>query len=158
MTHADGTPVSAESPAKAGETVIIYAFGLGHVTPAVKTGEATPIPAPVLYFDSPFFGRTVDLQYDFRVNASPSRPYLNPIATGPVRVRNPRFAGLTPGEVGLYQINVTLPDAFPPVERCTSPADKGTLSSIFFPVVSNLTIDLGGISSFDGAAICVQPQ
>jgi len=33
VTHGDGTPVTSDSPAKAGETVVIYAFGLGQTTP-----------------------------------------------------------------------------------------------------------------------------
>ena len=70
----------------------------------------------------------------------------------------PEFVGLTPGQVGLYQINVKLPDTFPPVDPCTTASvitgTAGTLSNV---ALSNLTISFGGVSSFDGAAICVQP-
>ena len=38
ITHADGTTVSSGNPARPGETVIIYATGLGQVTPALATG------------------------------------------------------------------------------------------------------------------------
>jgi uncharacterized protein (TIGR03437 family) len=55
VTHADGTLVSADSPAKSGETVVVYAFGLGQTTPAVKTGgsnaysrSGSPLGQPVL--------------------------------------------------------------------------------------------------------------
>lgn len=158
VTHADGTLVSADSSAKPGETVVIYAFGLGKTTPSVKTGEATPTPAPVLISDQPFFNRTVGLQFDFRVNAGPSRPYMNPLAMRPIGLPTPEFVGLTPEQVGLYQINVRLPDNFPPVDPCTAlsvgAGNAGTLSNV---ALSNLTISLGGVSSFDGAAICVQP-
>jgi hypothetical protein len=66
----------------------------------------------------------------------------------------PLFAGLTPGQVGLYQINVKLPDNLPPIPACTGIAPASSINNY---VQSNLTIDIGGINSFDGAAICVQP-
>ena len=80
--------------------MVIYAFGLGQTTPAVKTGEATPATAPNL------LTTTVTVDFDFRPNATASHPYNNPGTTanpGPIL---PIFAGLTPGQVGLYQINI----------------------------------------------------
>ena len=49
-----------------------------------------------------------------------------------------------PGQVGLYQINVKLPDIFPIVPKCG---------------FSNLTINISifGTDSFDGAQVCVAP-
>jgi len=38
ITHSDGSLVNAGNPARPGEVVIIYATGLGQVTPAVPTG------------------------------------------------------------------------------------------------------------------------
>jgi hypothetical protein len=61
--------------------------------------------------------------------------------------------------VGLYQINIQLPSAFPAaVVSCTTLV-VGTGNPAYPPafVQSNLTIDIGGVSSFDGAAICIQP-
>jgi hypothetical protein len=61
--------------------------------------------------------------------------------------------------VGLYQINVQLPSVFPAaVVPCTTLA-VGTGNPAYPPafVQSNLTIDIGGVTSFDGAAICIQP-
>ena len=57
ITHADGTPVSASSPAQRGEVVSIYATGLGQVTPAVPTGAlpsgtATTVTRPTVTIDS----------------------------------------------------------------------------------------------------------
>ncbi|HWP85312.1 MAG TPA: choice-of-anchor D domain-containing protein, partial [Terriglobia bacterium] len=39
ITHADGRPVDANNPAVAGEVLIMYATGLGQVTPPVGTGR-----------------------------------------------------------------------------------------------------------------------
>ncbi|HMD71226.1 MAG TPA: hypothetical protein VKF41_07775 [Bryobacteraceae bacterium] len=46
VTHADGTLVNAASPAAPGETVVVYAVGLGPTSPAVQTGQASPAPLP----------------------------------------------------------------------------------------------------------------
>src|ERR1035441_5954113 len=142
VTHGDGTVVTLDSPAKAGEVVVIYAFGLGATTPTPKTGQASPTPAAVL---SSF----VYFQFDFRPNATPSRPYLNPLIMAPIQA--PVFVGLTPGQVGLYQINVKLPGTFPALQGCNGAST--TFGGSINVVYSNLTIDIAGVSSFDGAAI-----
>jgi uncharacterized protein (TIGR03437 family) len=152
VTHPDGTLVTANSPAKPGETVVIYAFGLGQTTPAVKSGVATPTPAPTLPIGQ-FFMRAVSIQFDFRPNATVSNPYVSTPVTS-----MPTFVGLTPGQVGLYQINLPLPSTFPVIQPCTDlSACTGNPASCSSPIQSNLTIDIGGVSSFDGAAICVLP-
>ena len=66
----------------------IYATGLGRTTPAVETG--VPSPAEPL--------------------ASALIPPTVTIGGQPVEVQ---FAGLTPGEIGVYQINVRVTDAVP---------------------------------------------
>jgi hypothetical protein len=131
VTHGDGTPVSKDSPAQAGETIVVYAWGLGQTTPSVKTGEPTPTAAPIVF--NPYHY----IEFDFHPNASPSStpttfPYQFPV-----------FAGLTPGQVGLYQMNIQLPDTFPPIGSCGG------------NILSNLTINIGGTNSIDGAPICV---
>jgi uncharacterized protein (TIGR03437 family) len=101
ITHGDGSLVSNTSPAKAGEEIVIYALGLGATNPAVATGQATPVPAPVV--------QTPPLvNYDFRLNAPPWKGLPVPAATCQVGVSCPGtavFVGLTPGSVGLYQVN-----------------------------------------------------
>jgi len=141
VTHADGSLVTASTPAQPGEVVVIYAYGLGQSNPAVPTGHPTPTPAPVVT-DHIF------LRFDFSPNAGPKFPSANPLQP-PVNL--PEFAGLTPGEVGLYQINVKLPATFPAVQPCATP-------SAFWSVLSNLTIDISdNYGSYDAAPICVQP-
>jgi hypothetical protein len=135
VTHADGSLVSGQSPARPGETIIIYAWGLGNTTPRVKTGELSPSPAPVLDLVGHPGGLGVEL--NFARNAAPSDPSGH-VAFVP--------AFLTPGQIGLYQINVQLPDPFPSgLEACGG------------GIRSNLTINLRGVFSLDGAAFCAQP-
>jgi hypothetical protein len=45
VTHSDGSPVTTASPAKAGETIILRAAGLGYVDPSVPTGSPSKDPA-----------------------------------------------------------------------------------------------------------------
>ena len=48
VTHSDGTNVSAANPALAGETVVVYAVGLGPTKPVVSSGDPTPSTAPIV--------------------------------------------------------------------------------------------------------------
>ena len=147
VTHADGTLVTADSPALPGETVVIYAYGLGQTNPTPKTGEASPTSAATLA--SPVY-----LRFDFTSNAMPSPPFVNRASAMPSPT--PIFAGLTPGQVGLYQINVTIPSTIPAVDKCGSTCSH-VACTMYNTVTSNLTIDIGANLSWDGAAICVQP-
>lgn len=141
VTHADGSRVTAEFPASAGETVVMYAFGLGRPSTPARTGDQSPMPAAVV--DS----RNVTVGFDFRPNASPSRPFGRASESGGLQ-----FIGLTPGLFGVYQANVKIPATLPAIPACalTSPDSEA--------VTSNVTISLGGASSFDGVGICVRPN
>lgn len=139
VTHADGTTIDSAHPARPGEEVVMYAFGLGKTMPVVATGAASPSPAAVST-------QSFHLNFDYRPNAMPS-PGLAVFGSpsGPV----PLFAGLTPNLAGLYQINFVIPPPSVSLSSCTG-------SSASRPVVlSNLTVTLVGVSSFDGAGICV---
>ena len=139
VTHADGSPVSATSPAKAGEELVAYAVGLGQTNPASVTGQLVTKSAPTL--------TTYTLDYNYHPNALPSRP----LPTGP----QPAFAGTTAGYVGLYQVNFVVP----PIPAGTPPCvDTSTLQAPYNVVQSNLTVSIGGQFSFDGARICVATQ
>jgi len=81
-------------PAKRGDTLVIYGLGFGQTNPPATSGAAAPgnplawiLPTPKMQFA--FSG----------------------IAPG-IEVA-PGYMGLTPGLVGLYQINVVIPDGVP---------------------------------------------
>jgi len=137
VTHADGSLVTAAKPAKAGEQLVAYAVGLGYADPFPVTGAPSPSPAPR--------ARTQFLiNYAFSPNAAPSRGLI-PIFPSSVVTQfpAPTFAGLSPGSVGLYQLNFVLPAV---------PAGTLPCGDV---VYSNLTVSFVGSFSLDGAPICV---
>jgi uncharacterized protein (TIGR03437 family) len=79
------------NPVKVGDTIVIYALGLGPTTPPVPSGTASPSStlATVPGTTKVCFG-------------TESPFYQAPCATA-------LFSGLTPNFVGLYQVNVTIP-------------------------------------------------
>jgi len=104
VTRGDGSPIDPSNPAKIGEDLVLYAVGLGLTSPAVTAGAATPASAPRVVSQ-------VGVSYD----------YTDPLGIQPsVSTASPLpptlFAGLTPGLVGLYQVNFRVlppPGAFP---------------------------------------------
>jgi uncharacterized protein (TIGR03437 family) len=81
--------VDAGNPAAAGDVVVVYCTGLGATNPAVRSGEAAPA--------SPL--------------AKVTTPVSVTIGGQPAVVQ---YAGLTPGLVGLYQVNVQIPGGVTP--------------------------------------------
>ncbi len=82
--HADGSVVAADSPAGAGETVLLYGTGLGPVS------------------NPPGLGRPA-------ISDPLSFTTTTPSVLVAGREAGVTFSGLAPGFVGLYQVNVTLP-------------------------------------------------
>jgi uncharacterized protein (TIGR03437 family) len=101
----DGTQtlVDANTPVNAGDTLVIYATGLGDVEPRVIAGSAAPL--------------------------KPLSSTVTPVTVTIGQVSAPvGFAGLTPGFTGLYQVNATVPSGVP---SGTAPLvlTQGTVSS-----------------------------
>jgi len=78
--------ITAKHPAHPGDSMILYLTGMGATTPAVLTGAAAP--------SSPL--AQVAVQPQVTIDGAPAQVL---------------FAGLTPGAVGLYQVDVRIPSA-----------------------------------------------
>lgn len=143
VLHANGQQVSYQYPASSGETLVAYATGLGQTNPPLTTGVPAAQSGPAL--------SAFNLDFNYRPNALATQPATVYPPTNP-----PLFAGSTQGFIGLYQVNFVIP---PP------PADLEPCSNLDFiadgPVggllLSNLTVSIGSLISFDGAGICVTP-
>lgn len=94
-------------PAKAGDTQVVYALGLGPTVPVVATGAGAP-GGPLA-----------------QVAPTP-QVYLGGSVLGGAEPITPLFVGLTPGFVGLYQINFTIPDSAPRGNMVPMSIDGGT--------------------------------
>jgi uncharacterized protein (TIGR03437 family) len=112
--------VTPESPAHAGEVVTAYALGLGAVSPPVPTGAATPLDQ--LYRLSQPFAC-------YQGSADVDGPPLDVL-----------FAGLAPGMIGVYQVNIRMPDPLPsdPVFllNCGVPGDSFARAGAFVPIAA----------------------
>ena len=80
--HTSGLPVTANTPAAPGETVIVSAIGLGPTSPTVATGSASPAGANTLAAVS--------------------------VTLGGVPVGG-AMAALAPGSIGIYQVSFMVP-------------------------------------------------
>ena len=89
IVNPDTSVPSTARPAKVGDTLVIYAIGLGPTNPAAVTGAPAPVTplaklvtTPGVVFGSGIFGTVTVV---------------------------PVFAGLSPNSVGLYQVNAVVP-------------------------------------------------
>jgi uncharacterized protein (TIGR03437 family) len=149
VMHGDGKPVSAANPAQSGEELVAYAVGLGQTVEPQATGQALKSSAPT----STLYG----VDFDYRPNAlatKPTGPGPNETPPPTTIFPMPLFTGTTPGFVGLYQINFTVPAAPAGLPPCVDATTSGPYANV---VQSNLTVSVGSAYSFDGVGICVQP-
>jgi uncharacterized protein (TIGR03437 family) len=82
---ADSSYVTASHPAKPGEVLVIYLSGMGPTNPSVKSGAPAPGSEPL------------------------ARVTVAPVVTLDGNAATVQFAGLSPGFVGLYQVNFQVP-------------------------------------------------
>lgn len=108
ILHPDGTPVSRGNPVRPGGFLTIYATGLGAVNPAVPSGQGAPGAEPL------------------------ARLVTTPTVRLAGRSVPVTYAGLAPGFVGLYQVNVQVPADF----TSPTPSVSLTIGTGFAPTVS----------------------
>jgi len=122
--HSDGTVVDATAPAKLGETLVIYAYGLGPTLPRVPAGRAAP--EGTVLIDSTM--RQLNVTFSVFRNAVASLPRYP--ATEIAGENAVRYAGLTPGQVGLYQMNVQVPASLEIPIRCGGDTRSNVLAKV----------------------------
>ncbi|HKW98534.1 MAG TPA: hypothetical protein VJN43_12430 [Bryobacteraceae bacterium] len=109
ITHANGSVVAWYAPAKPGETVVAYAFGLG--APGSQVVDGVPVRTSVALKADQF-------QLSFAYRAGGSVPPIEaPPDLGPAAV-HPVYVGLVSGFVGLYQLNFVVPRPAPGTFAC----------------------------------------
>jgi uncharacterized protein (TIGR03118 family) len=85
-TLAGPTSITGATPVKSGETIVIYAIGLGATTPAIPNGQV--------------------ISGQLQLTTTPT------VTIGGASAKVV-YAGLTPGSAGLFQFNVIVPDGLP---------------------------------------------
>jgi uncharacterized protein (TIGR03437 family) len=94
----------SSNPAHAGDTVVFFAFGLGQTNPPATDGAA-PAASPIPGTSHMIIGQSS-------------------LPTSGVTVV-PSYAGLTPGSIGVYQINVQLPSNVTKGDAVSAMLDMG---------------------------------
>jgi hypothetical protein len=126
--------VTWTSPAMPGETLSMWAVGLGQGVGPVQAATGEPAPEGVVIQPG------IDFQWGKNL---PARA-LNWPSGGPRPAEGIVSATMIPGQVGIYEILFKVPETIPPE---VPPCYNGTYT--------NLTVSLGFLDSFDGAGICV---
>jgi hypothetical protein len=147
ITHGNGHLISTSEPAHSGEIIVVYALGLGLTTPSVKSGVPAASPGPVAVF-----ANLIPLSLSFLFDSPPGSP-PPPVFWVPIgQWIKPSYAGLVSGFVGLYQINLKLPDVLPRgIHQCQAFQDINTR------ILLGDGLSEGIMADVETADICVQP-
>ena len=128
VMHAGGPLVSRSAPARPGETLVIWAYGLGaidHPIPAICCSSPDQLPLAM---------------QPFNVNVSYADAGRFPLRRLPQVL--PNYVGMVGS--GLYQVQFVVPAV---------PADASPCSA----ATGNLMVQVSGPNSADSAQLCVQP-
>ena len=104
------TPGINSRPARAGDVLVIYALGIGQTSPSAVSGAASPT------------NPLAQIPATSTVTFGAGSPGGGSVVT-------PLFVGLTPNFVGLYQINVAVPNDSPRASRVGLQLTTGLASS-----------------------------
>jgi uncharacterized protein (TIGR03437 family) len=155
---ADYSLVSEQNPAHPGEVLIGYLTGLPGAQPVVPTGEASPL-SPLAVVPQPNTVTLVDqfsLLFNGTVVANPC-----PIFNSPCDASNLLWLGLTPGQVGLYQLNFVVPPSIAPgnvavqLQRSTCATIFGTpCGGMGAPFIANAATGCGSLGGGGNRKVC----
>jgi uncharacterized protein (TIGR03437 family) len=87
-TSATGQLLTPDAPAKPGDTIVVYLTGLGQTSNRLPAGTIQPLADQILTLAS------------LKVT----------LGGAPIDAAHLKYAGVTPGSAGLYQINLVVPD------------------------------------------------
>jgi uncharacterized protein (TIGR03437 family) len=136
--NASGSAVSATSPVALGETISLFATGLGATNPSVATGVAAPA-------------------------APPAVTLVQPIVTIGGLAASVVSSALAANQVGVYQITVTVPstglaNGDQPVVLSANGSPSNTVQLPIGAAVTNPAPAIGGVVSATGIPGSVQPD
>jgi hypothetical protein len=127
--HSDGSPVTRDAAAQAGETLYVLLYGLGRTDPMVQTGRPSPDGAVMtdLIPNSP------------RVTVGLVTNFVNALSSAPQTAFNSETANATPlpitaaslllDQIGIYKVSFTLPRLQDQVISCRG--DRRSNSLLF---------------------------
>ena len=148
--HADGTVITEKSPARPGEAIVVYLWGLGATSPIVASGEAAPAGAVLAQFPGTPAVRARFLEGP-RASLTAIPAFYSPEDS--VDPGSPiEFVGLVPGQIGLYQLNVTIPQSLILATSCGDPIPRESIT-IAANAVLHITTSYAGTQEL---GLCVK--